>query len=494
MDPVYDVTIIGGGINGCGCAADAALRGLSVALCEQGDIASQTSSKSSKLIHGGLRYLEHFEFSLVRKALKERQTLLDIAPHLVHPLPFFIPYQRDRRPLWLLRAGLFLYDHLSAKNKLPRTKILHRQSGRSEFEVLHSSINQGMFFYDGITNDARLTITNALQAKDHGAHIHTYTTLMDAQVIHGIWHLSLQRQNGQILQLKSKTLINTTGPWVQEVNKRLHIPITQSLALVKGSHIVVPALYEGEHAYLLQNNDQRIIFAIPYHGHTLVGTTDVPFSGSLDKVTIEDDEVDYLCAVINHFFKCPINKEQIITTWSGVRPLIASEGKSPSTLSRDYMLHQTDHPAPAVTVYGGKITTYRQLAQDTIDTLKPYFPDLKPSVTALTKLPGAATASRTYLDYLVDAHERYHWLDPKTLKRYLNTYGTLTDTVLEGCHQQRDLGCCFMPTLYQNEVNYLIQKEWARTSEDILWRRTNLGLFNHDKTIQEDLETYLESQ
>lgn len=493
MDPVYDVTIIGGGINGCGCAADAALRGLSVALCEQGDIASQTSSKSSKLIHGGLRYLEHFEFSLVKKSLKERQTLLDIAPHLVRPLPFFIPYQSNMRPLWLLRAGLYLYDHLSTNNTLPRTKILHRESGHSEFEILHSTINKGMFYYDGMTNDARLTITNALQANAHGAHIHTYTTLMDAQVIDGVWHLTLQRQNGQTLQLKSKTLINATGPWVQEVNERLHIPMTQSLALIKGSHLVVPALYQGEHAYLLQNNDQRIIFAIPYHGHTLVGTTDVPFSGSLDKVAIDEDEIHYLCAVINRFFKRPINKEQIITTWSGVRPLIASEGKSPSTLSRDYMLHQTHHPAPAVTVYGGKITTYRQLAEDAIDRLKPYFPHLKPSATALTKLPGAATPSLGYQDYLVEARRQYHWLDPQTLMRYLNTYGTLTDQVLDGCHQDSDLGSCFMPTLYQNEVDYLIQKEWATTSDDILWRRTTLGL-NQDDTIQERLQTYLESQ
>lgn len=476
MEQVFDVAIVGGGINGCGCAADAALRGLSVILIEQDDIASKTSSKSTKLIHGGLRYLENYDFSLVKKALDERQKLLQIAPHLVHPLGLILPHQKNMRPLWLLRIGLFFYDYLSRINKLPHSTLVGRRKHTNYFSPLSKSFDSGFLFYDATADDARLTLENALQAKLHGATIMPHTKLIKAQVIDQQWQLSLQPKDGSFRQIKAKTIINTAGPWVEAVNQLLSIPSAYPMALVKGSHIIVEKLYEGEHAYMLQHSDKRIVFVIPYHDHTLIGTTDVPFSGALDEINIDENEINYLCTLVNQYFNKQISNSDIIDTWSGIRPLLSETDKSASSLSRDYAYHYVNAPAPAVSVYGGKITTYRQLASQVVSELHEIFPNLPHSSTESTPLPGAWTSNMSFSEYQHYVYHKYTWLEERTKERYLNTYGTRMDLILAGRNDIASLGRYFAPTLYQVEIDYLIDNEWAISSEDILWRRTKLGL------------------
>lgn len=473
---MFDVAIIGGGINGCGSAADAALRGLSVFLCEKGDLASQTSSKSSQLIHGGLRYLETYEFSYVRKALHEREILRLIAPHLIHPLSFVIPYQQNMRPLWMIRAGLFLYDHLSSANTLPRTQYLKRQKKSNYFKPLIHSLNKGFLYYDATTDDARLTIANALQAKIHGATIMPQTKLIKAKAKEGHWDLSLEKSNGELINIESKTLINASGPWVTNVDGLLHIPHIQPMSLVKGSHIVVPKLYEGEHAYVLQHTDKRIVFTIPYHGFTLIGTTDMAYVGDPNQPTIDASEIDYLCDIVKAYFDKPFDPDNIVSSWSGIRPLLSDDTKTASTLSRDYKYHLSTEPAPAVTIYGGKITTYRKLSKQVIDELRVIFPNLKNSNTVTTLLPGAKLGRLTLDEYVATIDKKYPWLEALTKERYLKTYGTRTEMILCGRTSMTDLGECFMQTLYQAEVDYLIKEEWVETCDDLLWRRTKLGL------------------
>lgn len=492
MTKIYDVAIIGGGINGCGCAADAALRGLSVILFEKQDIASQTSSSSSKLIHGGLRYLEQYDFSLVRKALNERQTLLNIAPHIINPLRFILPQSPKQRSAWLIRMGLFLYDNLSRHNKLPRSTRISRHNNPNYFSPLQTQINLGFSYFDCATDDARLTIVNALQAKQHGAEICLRTNVVQAKVIDNLWHLTVQNQQQAPQVILAKSIINASGPWVETVNNQLGITNQHHLSLVKGSHIVLAALYEGDHAYVLQHDDKRIIFTIPYFGYTLVGTTDVPCSNLLEPLTISASEIEYLLAIVGAYFKCKPTPEQIITSWSGVRPLLYDPHKSAQTLTRDYLFDYSETPAPSISIYGGKITTYRQLSETVIDLLKHVFPHLTPSVTQTTPLPGATSGDIIFQDYIKLARQTYSWLEEKVLNHYLQTYGTRTEILLKDCHQPDDLGIAFNDTLYQREVDYLVSEEWACTSDDILWRRTKLGL-HADKTTQLHLDDYLES-
>ena len=473
---VYDVVIIGGGINGCGCAADAAMRGLSVLLCEQGDLASKTSSSSSKLIHGGLRYLEQLEFGMVKKALTERQTLMQLAPHLIHPLPLVLPHEKSMRPLWFLRLGLFLYDHLSRKNKLPHSRFIRRFCDKLLFVPLNETIQNGFIFYDCATDDARLTMENALQAKKYGAEILTQTALIEASNSQDQWQLTLQPANGERFQILAKSVINAAGPWVEAVNKQLNVPLDHNLSLIKGSHILVHKLYEGDHAYLLQNSDNLIVFVVPYHGYTMIGTTDVPLAQALDDICIDNIEIDYLFDLVNRYFNTHLKNQDIVNSWTGVRPLVSSKTKNPSTLSREYAYFFSKTPAPSVTIYSGKITTYRQLALEVINQLKSVFPNLADSKTGHTSLPGATWRELSFQDYQAYAIEKYHWLDEDTLSRYLKNYGTRTESLLINCHSIQDLGICFTETLYQVEVDYLIKEEWATSCEDILWRRTKLGL------------------
>ncbi|KTC67874.1 glycerol-3-phosphate dehydrogenase [Legionella birminghamensis] len=485
----YDVAVIGGGINGCGIAADAAERGLSVILLEKDDIGSKTSSNSSKLIHGGLRYLEYYDFSLVKKALDERQLLLSLAPHLVYPTSFVLPYLQSMRPTWLLRTGLFLYDNLSRKNKLPRSRLIKRNKSPDYFRALNPEFSKGFLFSDCTTDDSRLTLVNALLAKEYGAAILPNTELIAAETHNNQWMLRTRNKSQQVETVNAKVVINAAGPWVEPLNNLLGIESYYKISMVQGSHFVVHKLYEGDHAYLLQNTDNRIVFVIPYHGHTMIGTTDVPFSGDLDHVAISPLEINYLFQLIRGYFKHHLTHGDIINTWSGVRPLLFKPGESPQALSRDYLFHLNQSPAPVITIYGGKITTYRQLACEAIDQLKPVFPRLQPASSAKIALPGAVLDSMSFNEYQFHAKEIYHWLNPTILNRYLRSYGTRTEFILADCKKMTDLGENIGHGLYTKEIDYLMGQEWASCAEDILWRRTKLGL---ELSVQEKvkLENY----
>lgn len=496
MDSLYDVVVIGGGINGCGCAADAAQRGLKVLLCEQSDIGSKTSSSSSKLIHGGLRYLENGDIFMVRKALKERQRLIKIAPHIIRPIPFILPRHNNIRPDWILKAGLFLYDNLLIKKHLPKSKKIYAHKDLDYFAPLNPEITRGFIYSDCITDDSRLVIENAIAAKNHGATILSRTKLVHAQITDNIWELALQNTNGKIFQVRSKSIINSTGPWVESVSKVLRMPLKRKISKVKGSHIIVPALYKGTQTYVLQSSDKRIIFVIPYYNHTLIGTTEINYTGSLSSVTISTQEIDYLLKLTNEIFKQQLNKEDIIHQFSGVRPLIYAKGKTERELSRDFDYEFTKNPAPLITVYGGKITTYRILAEKIINNLTrnltSAFPKLKKSATACTPLPGSSSSYSTFEQYTHFAAKKYFWLNKSLLERYLKTYGTHIDVLLKNCSEYEDLGLYFGDSLYQAEVDYLIAHEWAMTIDDILWRRTKLGLTINSQT-RFNLNEYLQS-
>lgn len=489
MDKLYDIAIVGGGINGCGIAADAAIRGLSVVLLEKDDLASKTSSSSSKLIHGGLRYLEHYDFKLVKKALDERQILLTVAPHLVHPLPFVIPYEENMRPTWLLRTGLFLYDHLSRKNKLPKSRFLKRPV--SYFNPLKESFKKGFLFYDCQTDDTRLTIINALQAKIHGAEIKNYSEVLGSAIHQNEWILNV-RNHDNLQTIRAKVVINATGPWVEKTNQLLNIPNTKKLSLVKGSHLLIEKLYDGDHGYLLQHPDKRIVFIVPYQNLTMIGTTDVAFNHSLDVIQISKEEITYLLNVANTYFNRSIKEDSIVLTWSGVRPLIASKKEELSALSRDYAFQYSDKPAPCIAIYGGKITTYRELAREALDSLKSCFPLLAKSKTKNTPLPGATWHELSLSSYTTYINQIYPWLPELVKNRYLASYGTRSEMILNKCNKLSDLGIDFGFGLFQREVDYLIQEEWAQHAQDILWRRSKLGIQFSPKAI-ENLQVYVSS-
>ena len=486
MEQIFDVVIIGGGINGCGIAADATLRGLKTLLIEKDDLASKTSSSSSKLIHGGLRYLENYDFGLVKKALDERQTLLRIAPHLVHPLAFVLPYKKQLRPAWLIRIGLFLYDHLSRKNKLPRSRFIRRKSSPELFSPLENNYQKGFLFYDCATDDARLTLSNALQARHYGAEILCHSELLEGKPCANHWQLTIQTGQQEPIIVNAKVVINVAGPWVETVNSRLGLSAPYSVSLIKGSHIILPKLYEGNHAYFLQNQDKRVEFVVPYQGQTMVGTTEVELTTPSEHLQISPEEINYLLKSISSYFKQPITVEHILYSWSGIRSLIEHQGDKPQNLSREYVIHPTQNPAPSVIVYGGKITTYRQLAKETIDLLHPLFPNLPACKTAEALLPGSQTPTGfSFESYIKQFRKQYAWLEKSMLDRMLNNYGTLLEIILAQSTSINDLGQHFGHGLYQIEVDYLVQHEWASSAEDILWRRTKLGLaFDQEQIVK----------
>ncbi|CAM2893676.1 glycerol-3-phosphate dehydrogenase [Legionella steigerwaltii] len=490
MNSVFDVAIIGGGINGCGCAADAALRGLSVVLLEQDDLASKTSSSSTKLIHGGFRYLENYEFGMVKKAISERQRLLDLAPHLVHPQALVLPYEEHMRPAWFLRLGLFIYDHLSSKNRLPKCKTIYRKNKIEYFDPLINKLDMGFLFYDAVTDDARLTIVNAIQAKNHGASIRTHSAVIHIEVVNNLWQLTIQPKVGPSYVLHAKSVINAAGPWVKSVEQLTQIPDRQKISLIKGSHIIVPKMYEGNHAYLLQHQDNRVIFVIPYHGFSMIGTTDIPLTGNSDNACISDEEIHYLIDLVNVYFNSKISEKDIIYTWSGVRALLADENKEAKALSRDYAYEVHLKPAPSVTIYGGKITTYRRLAEEVINQLLQTFPQMGHSITASTPLPGSFFEQMNFEQYVHYAHKKYKWMDTDLLNRYLNTYGSRMELFLSSCNSTESLGKKYCTYLYQVEVDYLILEEWAQNCDDILKRRTKLDLII-DEAGKKELANYL---
>ncbi|MBI2786533.1 MAG: glycerol-3-phosphate dehydrogenase [Legionella longbeachae] len=489
MDMVFDVAIIGGGINGCGCAADAALRGLSVVLLEQDDLASKTSSSSTKLIHGGLRYLENYEFGLVKKALRERQRLLDLAPHLVHSQALVLPYENHMRPAWFLRLGLFIYDHLNHKNRMPKCKTIYRKNRKAYFDPLINKLDKGFLFYDAVTDDARLTIINAIQAKNHGASIRPHSKVIHAEIENNLWHLTVQPKMGSSYTLYAKSVINAAGPWVKSVQQITQTPDRQKISLIKGSHIIVPQLYEGEQAYFLQHYDKRVIFVIPYHGYSMIGTTDIPCDNP-DALSITKEEINYLINLVNVYFKKKISEEDILYTWSGVRALLANDNKEAKSLSRDYTYEVSFKPAPIITLFGGKITTYRQVAEDIINQLSSIFPQMPPSLTATTPLPGATFENMSFEHYMLYARQKYKWMNEDLLHRYFYTYGSCMEKFLSQCKNYESLGKKYCTYLYQVEVDYLILEEWAQSCDDILKRRTKLDLVI-DQAGKKELAEYL---
>jgi glycerol-3-phosphate dehydrogenase len=492
MDQVFDVAIIGGGINGCGCAAEAALSSLSVILFEQNDLASKTSSSSTKLIHGGLRYLEHYEFSLVKKALEERQILLNLAPHLIQPQSFILPYQKHMRPAWLLRLGLFFYDHLSRKNNLPKCKSIKRSSKNNYFTPLIDEIKRGFLFYDAATDDARLTIINAIQAKNNGANIRPNSKIIHAETINNLWQLTIQPKEGTEYKIFAKSLINAAGPWVESIAQLTQIPIQKKITLVKGSHIIVPQIYAGKQAYFLQHNDKRVIFVIPYHGFSMIGTTETQCTDPFSEVHISEQETEYLIKLVNSYFKTKLSAKAIVYSWSGIRPLLANKTKELNSLSRDYSYEYSTVPAPIITIFGGKITTYRQLAEEIINQLTPVFPQLHHSDTKNIPLPGSMFGTMNFEQYIIYARTKYQWLDSQLLNRYLYSYGSHTEMFLSKCTNIESMGKKYGSSLYQVELDYLITEEWAKETDDILLRRTKLGLTMDNNSIKE-LSIYLGS-
>ncbi len=475
-----DIFIIGGGINGTSLAADAAGRGLSVILCEKNDFASGTSSASTKLIHGGLRYLEFYEFRLVRQALQEREILLRRAPHLITPLEFILPHEKHLRPTWMIRAGLFLYDHLASHPLIPSSKkVIFSQE-----QPLKPEYKMGFSYYDCQTDDARLTVLNAISAREHQATLLTRTEFLSAEYRNKQWHVQLKNNlTGESYTCQASVLVNAGGPWVQAIQKKIVAAPPCSIELVKGSHIVVPQLYAEKHAYILQNSDGRIVFTIPYQeAFTLIGTTDLAYSQDLDTVTIDQSEIRYLCETVNHYFKKEITPDAVVWSYAGVRCLQANASMNPSAITRDYKL-ELANDLPLLTIIGGKITTHRHLAEDALKKLSVFFPEMKKAWTAGEPLPGGDFVEKNFADFYQAFCREFSWLPEKLALRYAKNYGTRARLFLKEARSLADLGETFSDDLYQTEVEYLIEQEWARTCDDILWRRTKLGLFFSDGQV-----------
>ena len=477
--PAYDLAVIGGGINGCGIARDAAGRGLRVLLCEQGDLAGATSSASTKLIHGGLRYLEHYEFRLVREALMEREVLLRNAPHIIWPLRFVLPHHEGLRPWWMLRIGLFLYDHLGGRRILPPTKSLDLRRDAAG-KALKPGYVRAFEYSDCWVEDSRLVALNALDAAIRGATILTRTRCTGATRDGGLWRLTLAAEGGdQPKTATARVLINAAGPWVADV---LHHTVKANapahVRLVKGSHIVVPRLFEHDRAYIFQNADGRIVFAIPYErDFTLIGTTDEDYVGDPAAVAISEGEVAYLCKAASEYLRVAVAPSAIVWTYSGVRPLYDDGASKAQEATRDYVL-ELDAPegrAPLLSVFGGKITTFRRLAEHALEKLSPHLTVGRPW-TAGNALPGGDFGWDGAKALADEIRAEHPYLAPAHALRLVRAYGTRARMILAGCREAADLGRVFGADLTEREVLYLRDNEWARTAADVLWRRSKLGL------------------
>jgi glycerol-3-phosphate dehydrogenase len=486
----YDLLIVGGGINGTGIAASAAERGLKVFLCEQNDLASATSSASSKLIHGGLRYLEHYEFRLVRDALAEREILMQKAPHLVWPQEFILPHSRQLRPAWMIRSGLFLYDHLSPRSQIPAS----RKVTLAADNITKDQFKTGFSYYDCSVDDTRLVISNALAAKAHQADIRPQTKCIGAQADESGWQLTLQdAKTTETYTVNGACLVNAAGPWAQSFfDSSLGIPSPRSIRLIKGSHILVPRSYTGDQAYILQNPDRRIIFVIPYLGEfSLIGTTDVLYDGDPAEVKISTEEIQYLLDSVNRYFRKSLTSSDVIADYSGVRPLCDDESGDPSAMTRDYTLElQEVVQQPLLSVFGGKITTFRRLAESAIEKLAPYFPDLAPPLPSNSPLPGGEFSRSEWPELLNRISQQAPFLKPETQLRLARSYGLNALKILEPINNVDELGQDFGCGLYEREVDYLVENEWAVSAKDILWRRSKLGYFLSSEE-KSQLESYL---
>lgn len=476
---VFDLLIVGGGVNGCAIARDAAGRGLSVLLLEQKDLAAATSSASTKLIHGGLRYLERYEFRLVHEALAERELLLAAAPHIIHPLQFILPHEGSIRPAWLVRLGLFLYDHLARRKRIPGSATV-ALAGTPFGAPLTADHRLGFSYYDCRVDDSRLVVLEALDAFARGADIRIGARLVGARRAGGRWLASVAAADGKLEDINARALINASGPWVSEtLEQRLGLRSRKHVRLVKGSHIVTRKLYEGAQAYMLQRPDKRIIFAIPFEeDFTLVGTTDIPFPGEPGPVAIDAAETDYLLAAANHFFKEKITPGDVAWSYSGLRPLYDDGALEASVVTRDYAfdLDNADGGAPALSIFGGKITTARRLAEHALDTLAPFFPHMRAAWTAGAVLPGGDIGPGGFDGFVAELSRAKPFLAPRLARRLAGAYGTRAWRFLETARSLADLGADLGRGLTEAELDYLRAQEWARTAEDVLWRRSKLGL------------------
>ncbi|WP_298833404.1 glycerol-3-phosphate dehydrogenase [uncultured Piscinibacter sp.] len=476
-----DVLVVGGGINGAGIARDLAGRGLKVVVAEKDDLASHTSSSSTKLIHGGLRYLEYYEFSLVRKALAEREVLLKSAPHIMWPLRFVMPHDPGMRPAWMIRAGLFLYDHLARREVLPGSTTVDLRSHPTG-APLKKTFRQGFVYSDGWVDDARLVVLNALDARSHGATVLTRTTCVDAKRGAAQWQATLQGLQGERRAVTARALVNAAGPWAaQFLAEHAHAPRQKSLRLVKGSHIVVPKMFDHDHAYIFQNPDKRIIFAIPYEADfTLIGTTDVEHRGAIGAARIDIDEIAYLCAQASRYFSRAVAPTDVVWSYSGVRPLLDDESGDPSAVTRDYSLELDVAQAPLLNVWGGKITTFRRLAEEAADLLAAPLKAARGAWTERTFLPGGDLSATIgapqrpdtdfsrFVQALALAHPE---LPTPLVRRLARAYGARAVELL-----RRPLGPEVAPGLHEAELQFLHDEEWARCADDVLWRRSKLGL------------------
>jgi glycerol-3-phosphate dehydrogenase len=480
-----DLLVVGGGINGAGIARDAAGRGLSVVLCEKDDLASHTSSASTKLIHGGLRYLEHYEFSLVRKALIEREVLLRAAPHIMRPLRFVMPHDKGQRPAWMIRIGLFLYDHLARRELLPGSSSVNLQRHVAG-HALKPEFTRGFMYSDGWVDDARLVVLNAMDAAEKGAQIFTHTRCESTLRQDGRWIAILRTADDQAITVKARCLANAAGPWAAHfLQTAVQRRSEKSLRLIKGSHIVVKRLFGHPYAYIFQHPDGRIVFAIPYEqDFTLIGTTDIEYHGDADAVAIDKDEIIYLCELSNRYFRKTIAPADVVWSYSGVRPLVEDASSDAAAVTRDYRLELDDDGAPILSVFGGKITTFRKLAEEAVDMIAPTLSNCGSRWTANACLPGGDVfgpqpSNRAVLEfdrYIQDLQRKYAWLEPSLLARYARAYGTRTEVLLTGRTAIADMGEEVVPGLYAAEINYLVRHEWACNAVDILWRRSRLGL------------------
>ncbi len=492
-----DLLIVGGGVNGVGIARDAAGRGLAVLLAEQADLASGTSSASSKLIHGGLRYLEYYEFRLVREALAEREVLLGIAPHIIWPLRFVLPHDKVLRPAWMIRMGLFLYDHLTGRRRLPGSRGV-RLRGRPEGAALAGRLRRGFEYSDCWVDDSRLVALNAVDAAARGATVLTRTRFTGARRQDGAWSATLQDVvSGATRTVRARALVNASGPWIARVMQEgLGQRDYRHLSLVKGSHIVVPRLHAEPHAYILQHTDRRVVFIIPFlERFSLIGTTDVPFFGDPAEAACTPGEVAYLCEAVNRYLATPVEPRDVVWSFAGVRPLYAEDGADPSAISREYVLELDGAPGqpPLLSLIGGKITAYRQVAEHALDKLRPWFPQLAPSWSASAPLPGGDLPGGDAAAFEARLHAGRPWLPAGLARRLVRAYGTRAERILAGTTRLEELGRQFGGGLSEREVRYLAEQEWARCAEDVLWRRSKLGLFLTPHEARE-LERWMQAE
>ncbi len=489
--PLSDLLIVGGGINGAGIARDAAGRGLAVTLVERDDLASATSSASSKLIHGGLRYLEQYEFRLVREALREREVLLRLAPHIIRPLIFVLPHDASMRPAWMIRAGLWLYDHLGGRITLPGSRAVafpHAELSAG----LKGAYRSGFVYSDCRVDDSRLTVINAMAAREKGAQVLTRTRFVSARRVEGGWEATVQTRDSEPRVLRAKALVNAAGPWVVDELGHIHGErIADRVRLVKGSHIVVPRVHSQGHAYILQNPDKRVVFVIPYEGRfSLIGTTDVPVEDAAHGWRISAEETRYLLDAANRFLAKPLAESDIAWSYAGLRPLYDDGSDDPSKVTRDYVLKVDARGSepPLLTVFGGKITTYRRLAEEAIAKIAPWFPGMKADWTASEALPGGDVGR--FNAFRDEMHARYATLGRELVDGIVRRHGSRAPRILGNARSIDDLGRHFGAGLTEREVDYLVAEEWAETAEDILWRRTKCGL-HMDEAARAAVDAFL---